>query len=225
MRENFFPSLPSPAEGLRQALQTEGRPVVLNETSDNPGAGTPGDGTYLLRAILEEMPDKACFAFINDPETAQAAHEAGVGSRIEVSIGGKTDSLHGEPLQAEAYVKCLTDGKFIQSSPMWQGLEVDLGSSARLQIRGVEVVVCSMNAQVLDEQVFLLHGIDVGQYEVVGLKSSQHFRAAFEDIAERIITVDSPGLSTFDLTTYEYERLPRPTYPLDEVEESNYIRS
>ncbi len=90
-----------------------------------------------------------------------------------------------------AYVKCLTDGRFVQSSPMWRGLDVDLGPSARLQVDGVDVVVCSVNAQALDEQVFLLHGIEFTDFKVVGLKSSQHFRAAFEDAARRIITVET----------------------------------
>lgn len=216
-REDFFPETPSPTEGLKQALGTEGQPIILNETSDNPGGGSPGDGTHLLRAMLEEGLENACFAFINDPEVARIAHEAGVGSCIDIALGGKTDSLHGEPLEVSAYVKCLTDGRFVQSSPMWRGRDINLGLSARLQIEGGDVVVCSVNAQVLDEQVFLLHGIDVATYKVVGLKSSQHFRAAFEDLSERIITVDSPGLGTLQLTTFDYTRLVRPIYPLDEI--------
>ena len=223
MREDFFPEMPSPEGGIKQALGEEVRPVVLNETSDNPGGGTPGDGTYLLRAMLEAGLEDACFALMNDPEVARMAHDAGVGSRVEVLLGGKTDSLHGEPLAVDAYVKCLTDGKFVQSSPMWRGLDVDHGPSARLRIGGVDVVVGSANAQVLDEQVFLLHGIDVADYKVVGLKSSQHFRAAFESVSERIITVDSPGLSTLKLSTFQYGRIRRPVYPLDAVDEPKFL--
>ncbi len=222
LREGFFPEMPSPEEGVRLALEERGRPVVLNETSDNPGGGTPGDGTHLLKAMLEAGLDDACLAPLNDPEVARSAHEAGVGSRIEVLLGGKTDSLHGEPLQVSAYVKSLTDGRFVQSSPMWRGLDVDLGPSARLRVDGVDVVVCSVNAQALDEQILLLHGIDFMGFKVVGLKSSQHFRAAFEDGARRIITVDSPGLSTLDLSAFEYRRLSRPIYPLNEVGEPRF---
>ena len=97
-----------------------------------------------------------------------------------------------------------------------------MGLSARLQVGDVDVIVCSVNAQVLDEQAFLLHGINVEDYKIVGLKSSQHFRAAFEDLAERIITVDSPGLSTQQLETYDYARLSRPIYPLDEIREPSF---
>ena len=55
-RENFRPSFPSPAEGVAQALAAAHGPVVVNEYADNPGGGTPGDGTHLLRAVLDAQP-------------------------------------------------------------------------------------------------------------------------------------------------------------------------
>ncbi|WAH37998.1 M81 family metallopeptidase [Alicyclobacillus dauci] len=216
-REAFFPHTASPSEGIHLALQAEGRPIVINETSDNPGGGTPGDGTHLLRAMINEELTSACFGTIYDPEVARIAHESGVGTWIDVQLGGKTDSLHGEPLQIHAYVKTLSDGQFLQSSPMWRGKQVDLGKSARLVVGGIDVIVCSVCSQVFDEQIFLLHGIDVSEYKIVALKSSQHFRAAYESIAAEIITVDSPGLSSRQLSSFQYERITRPIYPLDDV--------
>lgn len=216
-REEFEPHVLSPQEGLALAKQAAAFPVVLNETSDNPGGGTPGDGTYLLRAMLEADLQDACFGFIYDPEVAALAHEKGVGATIEVLLGGKTDRLHGEPIALTAYVKALTDGKFITSSPMGKGSPVDLGKSVRLQANGVDILVCSVKTQVLDEQIFLLHGIDVTTYKIVALKSSQHFRASFEPISAQIITVDSPGLTTLRFQSFDYKRLQRPVYPLDPV--------
>lgn len=216
-KEEFMQDLPTPEEGIKQALALEGQPIVINETSDNPGGGTPGDGTFLLRAMIEENAPNTTFGFIYDPEVAELAHQAGVGAYIDVKLGGKTDSLHGEPIQVTAYVKSLTDGQFFQSSPMWQGLKVNLGTSARLQVGNVDIIVASVRAQTFDEQVFLLHGIDVTKYKIVALKSSQHFRAAFQLIAKEILTVDSPGLSTCDFSSFDYKRIARPIFPLDSV--------
>ena len=215
-RDEFTPHVLTSAEGIQQALESEGLPVVINETSDNPGGGTPGDGTHLLRAMLEAKLENVCFGFIYDPEVAQIAHEAGVGSTIGVKLGGKTDMLHGESLSVTAYVKSLSDGKFIASTPMGKGSQVNYGKSARLQVDGIDILVCSVRAQVMDEQIFLLHGINVLEYKIVALKSSQHFRASFEPIAARIITVDSPGLTCLQFTQFDYKRLQRPIYPLDQ---------
>ncbi|WP_163970436.1 M81 family metallopeptidase [Oceanobacillus halotolerans] len=215
LRKKFVHNHPSPENGIVQALETEDYPVVINETADNPGSGAPGDGTFLLEALLKKNIPGTCFGFMYDPSVVELAHRNGIGSTINVDLGGKTDSQHGEPLPVKAYVKSLTDGEFIQTSPMSKGATVKLGKSVRLQIGNVDVIVCSTKSQTLDEQIFLLHGIDVNQYKIVALKSSQHFRAAFQPIAQKIITVDSQGISTSNAFYYNYKKIQRPIYPLD----------
>lgn len=216
-RDQFNANYPSPAQGIKQALAAQGQPIVINETADNPGIGAPGDGTYLLRALLEAGLERACIATIADPQTVKKAHQAGIGSTIDVTIGGNTDHHHGSPVKVKAYVKTLTDGKFVISSPMGAGRARSLGLSARLQVGGLDIIVSSIKGQLLDEQFFLLHGIDVTTYKIVALKSSQHFRAGFEPLAAQIISVDSPGIATMDLTSFDYQRLERPIFPLDDV--------
>jgi microcystin degradation protein MlrC len=216
IREEFRVTPTPPEEAFRQALATEGRPVIINEKADNPGGGGPGDGTHLLRAMIEADLPEACFGFIYDPETAEQAHDAGAGSTISVRLGGKTEDLHGEPIVTEAYVKCLTDGRFIQQSPMGRGGRVNLGKMARLVIGGIDVLVSSIRTQTLDDEVFRLHGIDVTRYKIVAIKSSNHFRAGFEPISHAIIRADTPGLVSADLSSFEYKRLQRPIWPLDD---------
>ncbi len=216
MREEFRPTANPPEEAFRQALEAPGRPVIINETSDNPGGGAPGDATHLLRAMLDAKLEEACLGFMYDPETAAEAHKEGTGATIQVRLGGKHEPLHGEPIEAEAYVKCLTDGKFIQQSPMGYGARVDLGPMARLIIGGIDVLVSSVRTQTLDAEVFLLHGIDVTRYKIVAIKSSNHFRAGFEPIAHKIIRADTPGLVSVDLPTFPFTRVERPFWPLDD---------
>jgi microcystin degradation protein MlrC len=215
-REEFRPVITPPEKVFEQALATDGRPVVVNEKADNPGGGGPGDGTHLLRAMIEAGLKEACFGFIHDPETVAQAHEVGVGATIDVRLGGKKEPLHGEPIEARAYVKCLTDGRFIQQSPMGRGAKVDLGRMARLVIDDIDVIVSTIRTQTLDDEVFRLHGIDVTRYKIVAIKSSNHFRAAFAPIAHQIIRADTPGLVSADLSTFDYRRLERPIWPLDD---------
>src|SRR5699024_660343 len=109
----------------------------------------------------------------------------------------------------------LTDGVFTHSTPMHQGKKANYGKTALIQIGNVDVIICSVRSQTHDEQIFLLHGIDVKDYKIVCLKSSQHFKARFNSIAKKIITVDSGGLSTSDIHWFNYKRINRPIYPLD----------
>lgn len=216
-RNDFLKDLPGAEAAVRQALAAERRPVIVAEVSDNPGGGAPGDGTHLLRALLAANEPETCFGFIADPETARQAHEAGAGATIQVRLGGKWDELHGAPVETDAYVKCLTDGRFRYSTPMGAGRQGDLGVMARLVIGNVDVIVSSVRTQTLDSEVFLLHGIDVRRYRVVALKSQQHFRAGFDHLAGTTIRCDTPGFTTSNLALLPYERVARPIWPLDEI--------
>ncbi len=194
--------------------KTQG-PVVIHETSDNCGAGTPGDGTHLLRAMLDaNLGAAACFGFIVDPQVAAAAQAAGVGAEIRVSLGGKTDTLHGTPLEVTAYVKALSDGKLILQH-MGKGSRLHLGPLCRLVINNMDVVVGSRRSQTLDKEPFLAVGIEVERYRYVALKSSNHFRAAFQTLASTIITADPPGLSTHQLQVFPRQHTDLALWPIN----------
>ena len=194
-------------------------PVVINETSDNCGGGTPGDGTHLLRAMLEAgLGADACFAFIVDPSVAEQAHRVGVGHTIRVSLGGKTDNLHGEPLDIEVYVKALHDGRLIMQH-MFKGMRINIGPMARLVVNDMDIVVASRRSQTFDREPFLAVGIDVLKYKYVALKSSNHFRAGFQHLARSIVTADPPGLSTHHIEAFPRQQTPKALWPINEKAE------
>lgn len=215
-REGFVRNYPLPALAVAEAVAAagDGTPVVINETSDNPGGGAPGDGTHLLKAMLEAGLTQSAFGMLYDPSVAEAAHQAGVGATVQVRLGGKHDQMHGDPLDLEVYVKSLSDGKY-RLSALGRGVQADYGKTARLVCGGLDIVVASRRGQVLDPGPFLLHGIDVRDCRIVGLKSSAHFRAGYEALASRIITTDPPGLCSSNLAHFNFQHVRRPIYPLD----------
>lgn len=216
-RERFRHESHSPdgaVQAARKLVAAGTSPVVVNETSDNPGGGSPGDGTHLLRAMLDSDLQDAAFAFVADPEVAGAAHRAGVGARLEVRLGGKHGDLHGEPVEVTGTVRTLSDGRIVLQH-MMRGVRLNLGPSVRLRCGGVDVVVTSEPFQTMDAEIFLLHGIDVRRCSVVGLKSSQHFRAGFRDLAAAIVTADAPGLTTSKVEVFDHPRAGRPLWPRD----------
>ncbi len=213
-REAFRPQSLSADEAVARAVAVPG-PVVINETSDNCGGGAPGDGTHLLRAMLDARLERACFGFIVDPAVARQACEAGLGRTIEVSLGAKYDDLHGRPVEAPARVHALHDGRIVLQA-MFRGRQQDLGPLARLEIGGIDVVVSSRRSQTFDAEPFLACGIDVSRYHVVGLKSSNHFRAYYQDRVAAIVTADPPGMTSLDVASFPRRRLEGPAWPVDE---------
>lgn len=215
-RESFRPRSLSAAQAVAEALSSDVHPVVINETSDNCGGGTPGDGTHLLKALLDAEVSSACFAFLVDPEVAEQAHRAGVGADITVNLGGKYDDLHGDTLHLDAYVKALHDGRLVMRA-MMKGAPMHLGRMARLVVAGLDIVVASRRSQTFDVGPFLAVGIDVNDYDIVALKSSNHFRAGFKDIAKKIVTADPPGLTTHHVEIFERRNAPGPLWPIDDA--------
>ena len=110
IRENFRTNLVSIEEAIEHANNSSGQPIVLAEGADNPGGGGPCDSTFILRAFVEADVRDAVVAIISDPESVAQAIEAGVGNRVTLNVGGKTDNMHGEPVTLDAYVKTISDG-------------------------------------------------------------------------------------------------------------------
>ena len=149
---------------------------------------------------------------------ADQAHRAGVGSSIDISLGAKYDDLHGDPLEINVYVKALHDGKLIMQA-MGKGSRIHFGKLARLVIDGIDIVVGSKRSQTFDPGPFEAVGIDVTKYDIVALKSSNHFRAGFTDLASKIITADPPGLTTHHVEVFPREEKTYPLWPIDETAE------
>src|SRR5262249_10901128 len=63
-------------------------PVILADSGDNPTAGGVGDRPDVLRCVLERAVSGALVAGIADPPAIERCYERGVGSTIELSIGG-----------------------------------------------------------------------------------------------------------------------------------------
>ena len=217
-RADFLVPTHSAEEAVALALQAPEGPVLINESADNPGAGTPGDGTYLLKAFLEaDVP--AAFGFLYDPEVAQQAAKAGVGATIHCKLGGKTDRYNGDPLELDAYVKTVSDGNALRKSPMGKGLPINLGTTVCLQVGKVQIVVACNRTQTFDDNPFILGGVDWRSKRLLGLKSSQHFKGWWAEQVHTIIPADPPGLVSGDLTVLPLRRAPKDYYPLNMARE------
>lgn len=220
-RALLVPECLSCEEAMDRAEEELAKPgrgyVVINETSDNPGGGTPGDGTHLLREFLKRDEPGLLFGAIVDRDIVELAHAAGVGGHISGLLGGKSDRLHGDPLEIrDAEVLNLSDGRGWYTSPMHAGLRLNLGRMARIRSGSVEIVVCeTKGSQGMDDQPYLMTGANIDNYRIVGLKSSIHFRAWFDSHAKAIVTADPPGIHTSNFRQLTFKAIPRPSYPLD----------
>jgi microcystin degradation protein MlrC len=200
----------TPDEGVRHAMELASRarkPVVIADTQDNPGAGGDSDTTGMLRALVRNHATRAAIGVIYDPASAKAAHAAGVGSTITLSLGGKSGIPGDAPYKETFIVENLSDGQFVATGPYYGGRDMDMGPSAALRIGDVRVVVSSHRAQLADQSMYRYVGIEPLEQSILVNKSSVHFRADFEPIAEKLLICAAPGAMPADTASLPWSRL------------------
>jgi microcystin degradation protein MlrC len=183
-----------PKVAVQRAMQSNApKPIVLADVQDNPGAGGTSETTGLLRALVEMKAENAVIGLLADPESAAAAHAAGEGAEIELSLGGKVFTKGDPPFKGRFVVEKLSDGRFLCTGPFYGGTRTELGPTALLRIGGVRVIVTSGRMQAADQEMFRHLGVEPTKMKILGLKSSVHFRADFVPIAHEVLVVDAPG--------------------------------
>lgn len=211
MREAIAAPVMPLVTALEEALSAGAFPVVIADTSDNPGGGAAGDSTTILEALLRRGVGDAALALLWDPGAVRIAEAAGVGARLPMRVGGKVGPGSGDPLDVEAEVTALSD----TATQMQFGAPAPLGHAAALRIDGVTVIVNSLRNQVFDAACFSKLGVDPRAQKLLVVKSSQHFHAAFAPFAAKILYAEGAGTVATDLSTFPFRRIARPLWPLD----------
>lgn len=202
----------SPDDAVRTAMsQPAGRPVVLADAQDNPGAGGSSDTVGLLEALVRNGARGATLAIINDGEVARRAHAEGKGGSFDAPLGGKSGMPGQKPMRARFRVEALADGRFTCTGQMYRGTRTNLGPMALLRVDegegDVRVIVGGTRFQCLDQAIFRHLGVAPSDQRILGVKSTVHFRADFDPIAQRTIVVEAPGAHPCRLDGLPYKNL------------------
>jgi len=185
-----------------------GRPLILADTQDNPGAGGNADTMSLLKALIAAQVEGVLAGVIRDAQSAARAHEAGQGANVELALGARSGFADETPLVARFTVERLGDGRFVGTGPFYRGGRFELGPMALLRTGSARIVVASRKQQAADAAMFRHVGAEPADSRVLVLKSSVHFRADFGDLASRIVIVEAPGPNVADPARLPFTRLP-----------------
>ena len=222
MRMRFETRLTPLTEAVAAAVRagTPGSaPLILADVADNPGGGGGGNTVTLLMALLDAGTQGVLLGVFTDAALAGEAHGLGVGADFTARFNrNSTDHHFAPPLTHPARVLALSDGDFLGRRGMLNGSWHTMGPSALLDLGGVRVAVISQRQQLIDPAQLDVLGVDLDSVCTLVVKSRGHFRAAFEGFAppDRILEVDCPGLTTPNLKTLPWTRLPRPIFPIDQ---------
>jgi len=203
-------------EALAQASKLEG-PITLLDMGDNVGGGSPGDGTELAHALAQRPELMPAFVCLYDPLSVVSALAIGPGGRIQMRVGGKTDTRHGKQLEGEFVVKGIFDGKFSESQPRHGGFaNFDQGTTAVLETKaGLTVMATSRRMVPFSIAQLTSCGLDPARFRILVAKGVHAPVAAYAPVSKHLIRVDTPGVTTADLARLSYGNRRRPMFPFE----------
>jgi len=189
-------------------------PLLIGDYTDCPGGGAAGDGTLLLKAMIDSgVPDFA-FGSIADPVAAKA----GIGQDVRLELGGKMDPrFGGGPLTVTGKVLAVLDGAVVRKGPYSTGKVTSFGPSCVVEVGGVKIIVATKRAQIDDREQFRIFGIQPETTNVLVCKAVNHFRADYEKIGRRLVHAESGGIMSLNFAQFPFRQIRRPIWPLDDI--------
>ena len=214
-RAEFVGRLTSIDEAFAQARALYG-PIGLFDMGDNVGGGSPGDGTWLLHAWRASATRRPAFACLADPVAVAACRTVGIGSRIDLEMGGKSDPRHGAPFRATVEVRGLFDGKFDEPEPRHGGFtSFDQGPTAVVASdAGLTLMLTTRRMVPFSLRQLTAFGVDPASFHLLIAKGVHAPVAAYAPVCKHLIRVDTPGTTSADLGRLTF-RHRRPLFPLD----------
>jgi microcystin degradation protein MlrC len=205
-----------PRAAIERAAASHTRPFIIAESADAPTAGATGDSPVMVEALLRYAPGLAAYVPIVDPQSVDVCHVAGVGARVDLSVGAKLDTRWWTPVAVTGTVRTVGAGAYRLEGAGFTGMEVTMGRFAVVDVGSIRLLISERPAWTSDPATFRYVGLPIGAADVVVVRSCSDFRPNYPPSSTAdAITLDVPGTATPRLENLEFEHAPRPLYPID----------
>jgi microcystin degradation protein MlrC len=212
VREALHEELTPLTEAVRIASTISDGTVVMMDAADATTSGASGDSNAVLRACLDGGYQGQALMPIIDPRAAAACFAAGVGNTVRTPVGGAFDPARFPPVEMEGRVHLLAEGRFIAE---FSGGQAFSGPTAVLKAQNYTLVLASRSVGLHDRSLYLAHGQDPRQFDLVVVKSPHCKPHMYADWCARLINVDAPGATSANLRSLGHTACARPIFPLD----------
>jgi microcystin degradation protein MlrC len=215
LRQKFWISdRVAPDDAVRQAARADAGLIILSDTGDSVYGGASGDSTCILRQLIEQDVPYLALVPVVDSEAVETAMSEGIGARITIDVGAQVDRVFSRPVRVTGRVAAVSRGVTLELPDRGA---CDVGRCALLEVGQVRIIILAQRTFAINHPVLYTHlGLEIADARIVVVKTASNFQF-FSRWRTGLIRVDSPGLTQSDLTAFDWKRLPRPIYPLDNL--------
>lgn len=203
----------SPSEAVKAArdswLERLLGTTMFCDLSDTVGTGSPGENTWILKALAEEGPDLISYVPVRDAEAVQQLWDVPLNQAVTVSVGGKLEKVYNRSYTFT--------GQLIFKGEAREGTRSS-GRAVVLKNQGTHLIVTEEAPNTYYPNFFTSLGLDLMKADVVVAKNLFPFRIRFLQYNRKTFNVVSAGTTNIDVFQIKYNNITRPIYPLDEVD-------
>jgi microcystin degradation protein MlrC len=221
LRHELTKKLPNAKDGVKEVIRlvkAGKKPIVIAYHDDRLG-----DGTHVLRELIDQGADNWCNTCIADPDTLMTLfNEHRVDDEVQVSIGGWLHEISGKPVDVAGEIEYIGELKWIETGPMGHGAKRKLDLIACIDIgKNRHVVITERLFAPMSADPLKALGLDLKSFDIVEIKSRVHHKAYWDTWSAVDFPVDPPGLGPADLSILEFRYLPWDIYPIGEKYRAN----
>ncbi|OOG78140.1 M81 family metallopeptidase [Algoriphagus sp. A40] len=204
----FVAPVASLDESIDMAIVSDKKPFMISDMGDNPTAGGAGDVTWTLTEILKRAEFKTengptlIYASIPGPELVEKAIAAGVGGKVEGTVGAAIDNRFAPPVMLKGTVEAIKEGD--------EEAEVEVV----LKVGSVRVIVTKKRKPYHNESDFTELDLKPREADIVVVKIG-YLVPELYDMRGDWVMAQTPGGVDQDLERLGYKRIHRPMFPLD----------
>lgn len=189
-------ALYSPKQAITEGLETDYKPILLNEPSDNVGSGATGDSTYVLRELVSLDPVMPSLLTICDPSAVATCFKANVGAKISLMVGAYFNKENDTPFHVEGIIRIFSDGVYRYTGPVQTGVKTSMGRTVVVEIKEkIFLQITELPPYTIDPEHYRCVGLLPERFKFIGIKSQGSYKSSYKDISKVVYYLDTPGFS------------------------------
>ena len=196
-------------ETLKESAEAEEGLLFVSDSGDNTTAGASGAGTLLLKKYQEAGIKRTLICGILDKDNTDQLLKREQGEVGSICLN--------KGLHEQQRVEVTLDNVILKEKGTVFGWAGDVvGEGVLISSDGLDIVLTNARAAFTTPEHFSRMKVDVSQYRVIVIKLGYLFPKLYPMTDHAPVFCMTPGSSTNDFATLNYQRLGRKMYPMDQ---------